>query len=68
VQITSQPVSTGVRRRVTRESCPAFVLPRVRELPLRLEPVVADGFGGLVAGRSASCVATTTNHRRGALS
>ena len=46
-----QPVPTGARHRGTRrrDNCPAYVLPHVRELPLRLEPVAADGFGGLVA-------------------
>jgi hypothetical protein len=45
------------------------VLPNVRELPLRLERVVADGFGGLVASHAGSCAATATiNHPRGALS
>jgi hypothetical protein len=71
VQISSQLVPTVARGVVGgtrgRDDCPAYVLPRVRELPLRLEPVVADGFGGLVSSRSASCAAST-NHPRGALS
>ena len=58
-------VRSGTRR---RDNCPAYVLPRVRELPLRLEPVTADGFGGLVASRPASRAVPTTNHPRGALS
>jgi hypothetical protein len=45
------------------------VLPSVRELPLRLERVVADGFGGLVGSHAASCATTTTTHHpRGDLS
>jgi hypothetical protein len=35
----------GPRR---QRGCPAFRLPLVRELPLRLEPVAHDTFGGLV--------------------
>jgi hypothetical protein len=59
-------VRCGTRR---RDDCPAYVLPTVRELPLRLEPVVADGFGGLVASHAASRAATTTiNRPRGVLS
>jgi hypothetical protein len=73
VQTSSQIAPTGARgvrvgtRR--RDDCRAYVLPNVRELPLRLERVVADGFGGLVGSNAASCAATTTiNHSRGALS
>jgi hypothetical protein len=59
-------VGSGTRR---RDDWRAFVLANVHELPQRLEPVVADGFGGLVAGHAASCVTTTAiNHPRGALS
>jgi hypothetical protein len=59
-------VRSGTRR---RDDCRAYVLANVRELPLRLERVVADGFGGLVASHAASCAETTTiNHTRGALS
>ena len=59
-------IRPGMRRRA---DCPAFVMPIVRELPLRLERVVADGFGGLVGGHAASCATTTTiHHPRGALS
>jgi hypothetical protein len=72
VQTSSQLVSTGARgagagtRR--RDDCRAYVLANVRELPLRLECVVADSFGGLVASHAASRAATTTiNHPRGAL-
>ena len=58
-------IRPGIRR---RDECRAYVLPNVRELPLRLERVVADGFGGLVDSRVASCAATTTiNHSRSAL-
>jgi hypothetical protein len=73
VQTSSQLAPTGARgvRAGTRrrDECRAYVLANVRELPLRLEPVVADGFGGLVASHAASCVTTTAiNHPRGALS
>jgi hypothetical protein len=73
VHTPSQLVPTGARGvgRETRgrDDCRAYVLPNVRELPLRLERVVADGFGGLVASHASSCAATTTiNHPRGALS
>jgi hypothetical protein len=62
---SSKPVPTGARacsgtRR--RDDRPAYVLPRVRELPLRLEPVAPDTFGGLFASHRASC----TTHPRGA--
>lgn len=65
--IGARGVRAGTRR---RDDCRAYVLPTVRELPLRLERVVADGFGGLVGSRSGSCVTTTItiNHPRGALS
>jgi hypothetical protein len=73
VHSSSQLVPTGARvvaggtRR--RDDCPAYVLPRVRELPLRLERVTADSFGGLVMSHPASrAVPATTNHSRGALS
>jgi hypothetical protein len=71
VHSSSQLVPTGARgvhcgtRR--RDACPAFVLPRVRELPLRLEPVAADSFGGLVTSHPASRAVSTTTHPRGAL-
>jgi hypothetical protein len=56
----------GTRRRCDRR---AYVMPSVRELPLRLERVVTDGFGGLVGTHAASCATTTTiHHPRGALS
>ena len=70
---TSQHVSPAARNapRAARLSglVPAYGLPRVRELPLRLEPVAPDTFGGLV-GRpsSTSRVVSLTNHPRGALS
>jgi hypothetical protein len=40
----------GARR---RPECPAYRLPLVRELRLRLEPVEPDTFGGLVGSCSA---------------
>jgi hypothetical protein len=47
---------------------PAYGLPRVRELPLRLETVAPDTFGGLVGGGSNTFrVVSLTNHPRGAL-
>jgi len=49
--------------------CPAYGLPRVRELPLRLEPVAPDTFGGLIVrSNSASRAVSLINHPRGALS
>ena len=70
---SSQPVATRargvVREARRRDTCPACVLPRVRELPLLLEPVVVDGFGGLAASHPAACAGTTTiNHPRRTLS
>jgi hypothetical protein len=56
----------GTRR--PRE-CPAYRFPQVRELPLRLEPVAPDTFGGLVSKGGASpprAVLSTTTHVRGA--
>jgi hypothetical protein len=44
-------------------ACPAYRLPQVCELPLRLEPVGPDTFGGLVGDCSARplrAVHTTT--------
>jgi hypothetical protein len=55
----------GARR---PRACPAYRRPQVRELPLRLEPVVPDTFGGLVNNRSTPAlraVLTTTIHQRG---
>ena len=53
----AQLVPTGAhsalgRSRRQRE-CPAYRLPQVRELRLRLEPVAPDTFGGLVGSCSA---------------
>jgi len=49
-------------------NAPAYGLPRVHELPPRLEPVAPDTFGGLVGRRSsASGVVSLTNRPRGAL-
>jgi hypothetical protein len=49
-------------------ACPAYRLPQVCELPLRLEPVALDTFGGLVGECSARPLravhATTTPVRR----
>ena len=71
MQISSQLVPTGARSVISgtrrRDDCPAYVLPRVRELPLRLEPVIADGFGGLVACHPTPRRESTT-HPRGAVS
>jgi hypothetical protein len=50
-------------------NAPAYGLPRVHEMPLRLEPLAPDTFGRLVGRRSsASRVVSLTNHPRGALS
>ena len=45
-------------------ACATFRLPEVSELPLRLEPVAQDTFGGLVGTRRA--VQPSTTHVRGA--
>jgi hypothetical protein len=63
VPTSARSAGRGARR--PRE-CPAFRRPQVRELPLRLEPVEHDTFGGLVSGCSASplrAVHSTTTHR-----
>ena len=49
--IGAHGVSGGARRPT---ACPAFRLPQVSELPLRLEPVGPDTFGGLVGGSRAA--------------
>jgi hypothetical protein len=55
----------GARR---PQACLAYRFPQVRELPLRLEPVVPDTFGGLVLERNApplrTVLPTTTHVRR----
>ena len=48
---TGRSALRGARR--PRE-CPAYRLPQVRELPLRLEPVAPDTFGGLVGSSGAA--------------
>jgi hypothetical protein len=71
----TQLVPTGAHRafagaRRPRE-CPAYRRPQVRELPLRLEPVAPDTFGGLVNNCSTPplrAVLSTTTHLRGAQS
>jgi hypothetical protein len=72
VHSPSQRAPTGARSVVRevrrREKCPAYVLPRVRELPLRLQPVAADSFGGLVTSHPASRAVPATTNPRGALS
>jgi hypothetical protein len=72
VHSPSQLAPTGARSVVRearrRDKCPAYVLPRVRELPLRLQPVTADSFGGLITIRPASGAVPATTHPRGALS
>ena len=54
-----------VRRARRPRECHAFQRPQVRELPLRLEPVAPDTFGGLVSSCSApslrAVLSTTTN-------
>jgi hypothetical protein len=50
----------GAARR--RTACPAFRLPRVSELPLRLEPVARDTFGGVTA-TSGPAMAPPAGHR-----
>jgi hypothetical protein len=72
VHSSPQLVPTGARVVVggtrRRDDCPAYALPRVRELPLRLQPVTADSFGGLVTSHPASRALPTTTNPRGALS
>jgi len=72
VHSSSQLIPTGARVVVggtrRRDDCPAYVLPHVRELPLRLEPVAADSFGGLLASHPASRAVPITTNPRGALS
>jgi hypothetical protein len=62
IPIGAHSVVRGARR--PRE-CPAFQRPQVRELPLRLEAVERDTFGGLVSSCSAlplrAVLSTTTN-------
>jgi hypothetical protein len=53
--------ASGRVRRPT--ACPAFRLPHVSELPLRLEPVAPDTFGGLVGHRGAVRSSTTQVRR-----
>ena len=56
IPIGAHSVVRGARR---PRQCPAFQRPQVRELPLRLEPVAHDTFGGLVSLRAV--LSTTTN-------
>jgi hypothetical protein len=49
-------------------ACPTYRLAQVRELPLRLEPITPDTFGGLLGSSSARplrAVRSTTTHVRG---
>jgi hypothetical protein len=46
---SSQLIATGL---VKAARMPAFGLPVVKEVPLALEPVVADTFGGLTGAPS----------------
>jgi len=59
---TPSPLDSPRTRRARRGTCPAYVVPQVRELPLRLEPVTPDSFGEPVRARP------TTTPSRGALS
>jgi hypothetical protein len=54
-------VFVGARRPT---ACRTFRSPQVNELPVRLEPVVPDTFGGLIGSRRA--VRSSTTHARGA--
>lgn len=54
---TRSALAAGARR---PQVCHTYQRPLVRELPLRLEPVAPETFGGLVL--------TTTTHLRGAQS
>ena len=62
VPAAAQGVVRAARR---RDHCPAYQRPRVRELPLRLERVEVDDFGGLLASRPASG-GRSINHQKGA--
>jgi hypothetical protein len=59
---TGAPGVFGGARRPAE--CHTFRSPQVNELPLRLEPVAPDTFGGLVASHRA--VRSSTTHVRGA--
>ena len=66
IQLVPTSARSAVRRARRPRECPAFRRPQVRELPLRLEPVEADTFGGLVSACSAPplrAVLSTTTHR-----
>ncbi len=65
---TRSVLAAGARRPAV---CHTYQRPQVRELPLRLEPVAPETFGGLVSHRSTPAlraVLTTTTHLRGAQS
>jgi hypothetical protein len=69
----TQPSPTGAHSALggarRPAACQAYRLAQVRELPLRLEPVMPDTFGGLVGDCSARplrAVHPTTTHVRGA--
>jgi hypothetical protein len=73
MQSPTQPFPTGAHSVVggarRPQSCPAFRSPQVREVPLCLEPVAPDTFGGLLGDcgpRSLRAVHSTTTHMRGA--
>ena len=54
---STQLIPTGL---VKASGMPAFALPVVKEMPLALEPVAPDSFGGLTGAAS-----PTTPPRRG---
>jgi hypothetical protein len=71
---TTQRVPPGARGAPrwprTRQACPAYREPQVRELPLRLEAVAPDTFGGLVTpwrGPPERADGSSTTHPREAL-
>jgi len=70
VHSSSQLTPTGTRAVVsgTRRRDDAYVLPHVRELPQRLEPVTTDRFGGPLASHPATRAMPTSTNPRGALS
>jgi hypothetical protein len=66
IQLVPTSACGAVRGARRPRECPAFRRPQVRELPLRLERVEHDTFGGLVSGCNAPPfrpVPTITTHR-----
>jgi hypothetical protein len=65
IQLLPTSARSAVRGARRPSECPAFRRPQVCEMPLRLEPVEPDTFGGLVSGcgaRPLPAVLSTTTH------